>query len=352
MNRCSITQEAGRTATRVAEVDWRATCLSDHADWIQFLTHLTKGPPCTRSPFPNSCFPRVVERRGRVHLFEAIDPARTALLVVDLQNGFMVPGQPAEIAFAREIVPNVNRIAGALARGGRNGRLHPEYDYRGNEARMVDVVRQFPRRRHQGADDRCLPAPLSGTGFMPISMCSRKIGAWKSSASAPFVEGSSGLDRMLKAKGIDTLIITGTATNVCCESTARDAMMMNYKVIFVSDANACRTMKSITARSATSSRCLAMCNRPTMCLRLSSAQASCPLRRNEEQARARQATDRMRPAPAGLRVLSTFRQCSVMRAPDLYTCSRASASARMPCRKVTASKIVAWSSSCARAMML
>ena len=43
------------------------------------------------------------------------------------------------------------------------------------------------------------------------------------------------------ARGIDTLIIVGTATNVCCESTARDAMMLNYKVFFVSDANACRT---------------------------------------------------------------------------------------------------------------
>jgi ureidoacrylate peracid hydrolase len=37
---------------------------------------------------------------------------------------------------------------------------------------------------------------------------------------------------------VDTLIITGTATQVCCESTARDAMMLNYKVFFVEDGNA------------------------------------------------------------------------------------------------------------------
>jgi ureidoacrylate peracid hydrolase len=53
-----------------------------------------------------------------------------------------------------------------------------------------------------------------------------------------FVNGSSRLHEELQARGIDTLIITGTATNVCCESTARDAMMMNYKVIFVSDGTA------------------------------------------------------------------------------------------------------------------
>jgi ureidoacrylate peracid hydrolase len=37
---------------------------------------------------------------------------------------------------------------------------------------------------------------------------------------------------------VDTLIITGTASQVCCESTARDAMMLNYKVFFVEDGNA------------------------------------------------------------------------------------------------------------------
>ena len=50
-----------------------------------------------------------------------------------------------------------------------------------------------------------------------------------------FVQGSSDLHQILQSRGIDTLIITGTATNVCCESTARDAMMMNYKVAFISD---------------------------------------------------------------------------------------------------------------------
>ena len=55
------------------------------------------------------------------------------------------------------------------------------------------------------------------------------------------IQGASNLDAILRARGVDTLIVVGTATNVCCESTARDAMMMNYKVFFVSDANACRT---------------------------------------------------------------------------------------------------------------
>ena len=56
-----------------------------------------------------------------------------------------------------------------------------------------------------------------------------------------FIPGASNLDELLKRRGVNTLIITGTLTNVCCESTARDAMQMNYKLIFVSDSNAALT---------------------------------------------------------------------------------------------------------------
>jgi ureidoacrylate peracid hydrolase len=53
-----------------------------------------------------------------------------------------------------------------------------------------------------------------------------------------FIPGTCDLHAMLQAKGIDTLIVTGTLTNACCESTVRDAMQMGYKVLFVQDGNA------------------------------------------------------------------------------------------------------------------
>jgi ureidoacrylate peracid hydrolase len=52
------------------------------------------------------------------------------------------------------------------------------------------------------------------------------------------VPGSSQLERMLRSLDIDTLLICGTKTNVCCESTARDAMMMDFKVVMVADGTA------------------------------------------------------------------------------------------------------------------
>ena len=56
-----------------------------------------------------------------------------------------------------------------------------------------------------------------------------------------FIQGASGLEATLRGRGVDTVIITGTVTNVCCESTARDAMMRNFKTLMISDANAARS---------------------------------------------------------------------------------------------------------------
>lgn len=184
---------------------------------------------------------RVIERRGRVHLFEAINPGRTALIVVDLQNGFMVPGQPAEIANAREIVPNVNRLASALREAGGTVVFIQNTI---TEATRSEWTTWFENFLSGSIKDRMIAAFQRGSyGHRIYAELDVKPEDWcvEKQRFGAFVEGSSRLDAMLKAQDIDTLIITGTATNVCCESTARDAMMMNYKVIFVSDANACRT---------------------------------------------------------------------------------------------------------------
>ncbi|WP_338466082.1 isochorismatase family cysteine hydrolase [Novosphingobium sp. ZN18A2] len=53
-----------------------------------------------------------------------------------------------------------------------------------------------------------------------------------------FTPNTCELPALLKADGIDTVVISGTLTNCCCESTARDAMQNNYRVIMAADANA------------------------------------------------------------------------------------------------------------------
>jgi nicotinamidase-related amidase len=46
---------------------------------------------------------------------------------------------------------------------------------------------------------------------------------------------------MLRERGIDTVLITGVLTNICCESSARDAATLGFRVVMVADANAARS---------------------------------------------------------------------------------------------------------------
>ena len=68
---------------------------------------------------PQSVIDDVVKSRGREHIFDNLDPTKTALIVVDLQNGFMMKGVAHALCEeAIEIVPNVNRLAETVRRTG------------------------------------------------------------------------------------------------------------------------------------------------------------------------------------------------------------------------------------------
>ena len=181
---------------------------------------------------------RVTERRGSVAVFDRLDPARTAHVVVDLQNGFMAPGQLSAVATAPGIVPNVNHISAALrAAGGLVVYLQhtadPEtakgwssfYDHFVNPMRKGGMIEAFT------------PGSFGHALWPELEVRAEDLVLRKNRFGA-FIQGSSNLHELLQARGIDTLIITGTVTNVCCESTARDAMMLDYKVFFVTDGNA------------------------------------------------------------------------------------------------------------------
>jgi len=181
---------------------------------------------------------RAEQRRGGLRVFDSLNPVRTAHVVVDLQNGFMAPGEIAEIGAAREIVANVNRISAALrAAGGLVVYIQNTFDPVA-VASWSTFFEHFcsPERRRRmietfspGAFGHAL---WPGLDVLPedLKVQKRRFGA--------FAPGASDLHAILQARDIDTLIVTGAATQVCCESTARDAMMLNYKVFFIADGNA------------------------------------------------------------------------------------------------------------------
>lgn len=181
---------------------------------------------------------RAMRARGREHVIEAIDPARTAHIVVDLQNGFMAEGAPAEVAAAREIVPGVNRIS-AASRGAGGLNVFLRYTWDPAEPQPWTTwydVYLGPRLSalHRDAFTRGAP---NWQLWPALEVRPGDLVVDKTRFSA-FVPGTCGLEEALRARNIDTVIVTGTVTNVCCESTARDAMQRNYKVVFVSDGNA------------------------------------------------------------------------------------------------------------------
>ncbi|HEX3972791.1 MAG TPA: isochorismatase family cysteine hydrolase [Stellaceae bacterium] len=186
---------------------------------------------------PQSIIDRVLARRPNLHWLDKLEGPRTAHVVVDLQNGFMAPGEVAEIPAAREIVPNVNRISAALrAAGGVNVFIQNTVEPDTQVTWSNWFKRQSPDRRRRSNES--FAAGSFGHALWPdLEVTASDLKVRKSRFGA-FVPGASDLHSVLQARGIDTLIITGTATNVCCESTARDAMMMNYNVAFVSDGTA------------------------------------------------------------------------------------------------------------------
>jgi ureidoacrylate peracid hydrolase len=177
-------------------------------------------------------------RGGREYLFDRLDPRSTALLVIDMQNVFLAPGAPLEVPLARGIVGNINRLAAhARALGAPVVWLRSTFSDRGRGSWPLYFSCIAP-----GADGVSLRACFKpGTDghrlWHELERVDQDLIIDKDRFSA-FVEGASDAERRLVDLGIDTLIICGTLTNVCCESTMRDAMMRDFKCVMVEDANA------------------------------------------------------------------------------------------------------------------
>jgi len=177
---------------------------------------------------------RMQKRLGKLHPFDVIDPRKTALLVVDMQNYFVKQGHQSEIAGAREIVPNINRLAAELRhRGGHVVWIrNTTNDTRQSWSHYHEFL-QTPEHAERRLQSMEIGA--DGYEYWHLNDIRPEDAQITKKRYSAFIQGSSDIERHLRDRGIDTVLITGTATNVCCESTARDAMMLNFKVVMVSD---------------------------------------------------------------------------------------------------------------------
>ena len=178
---------------------------------------------------------KVTRRTGRQHPYDTLDPRKAALVVIDMQNHFMAPGFMAETPAAREVVPNVNRLAQALRdMGGHVVWIQNVTTGTRESWSTYHEFLQMPDRaakRYASMEDGAEGHKLwPGLEVRAEDTCMNKR------RYSAFLQGSSDIERHLHARGIDTVIVVGVATQVCCESTARDACMLNFKTLMISDA--------------------------------------------------------------------------------------------------------------------
>ena len=162
---------------------------------------------------------RITLRRGHVHLFDKITPKNTALVVIDMQNAFCKEGAQVEVPLSRDIVPNINKLARELRKRGSD---------------VIWIVSEFSH--HRGISDwenfftyivasevreqtmRYMEPGAEGTKLWhELEYRDDDISLVKNRYSC-LAPGASPLERVLRSRGIDTLLIAGTNSNICCET--------------------------------------------------------------------------------------------------------------------------------------
>lgn len=181
-------------------------------------------------------------RMNRLRL--KLDPPTTALVLVDVQNDFCSPDgmmdrEGADLGPVRRMLPDLRRLL-AHARAAGVFVVHVRNAYSTKDKRYLsESFLDVATRR------------LAGRALTSVPMC--EPGTWGADHAPGFSPGDSepvvlkhrysgfyqtDLEMLLRVRNIRTVIPTGVATNVCVESTARDAFMRDFHVVFPSDASA------------------------------------------------------------------------------------------------------------------
>jgi ureidoacrylate peracid hydrolase len=181
--------------------------------------------------------PWAVQRGAGLNSFDTLVPGRTALVNIDMQKVFLDEGQIYGNRHARDIAPTVNALAAGLRAVGvpviwtRNTHTFdgpyatPLWQYDPGQPGVAEGIAAL----QAGAPGHGLSAAMQ-VGAGDIVIDKYRYGALSCPAGA--------LKRTLEGLGTEMVVIAGTLTNCCCESTAREANLAGYRVIAISDAMA------------------------------------------------------------------------------------------------------------------
>ena len=180
----------------------------------------------------------------RAEAFEAalkLVPAKTALLVVDMQHAFLDPDEAMEVPPARDIVPQIQTLLD-LFRTRSFPVVFTEFAY----SEQVPVLVGLLHPEHR----RAAPGARRGFGLPSSSCLLGEANVHVIPALAPRPEelvvtkhsydsfNGTALDPALRARGITHLVLTGTMTDICVLATAIGGMNREYRMTVVEDATA------------------------------------------------------------------------------------------------------------------
>ncbi len=176
---------------------------------------------------PQALVDKIVARRGHLHVYDRLDPSRTALVVIDMDIGSCAR-EPELTAAAIE---KINMVSRPLRKaGGTIAFVTSEI------ADPADLGRRLGETTAAKYVAETQPGGI-GTRLAPALVVDKADLHKRKAGASAFFPGRCDLHLELRSRNITSLLIAGLVTNVCCESSARDGCELGYEVTMISDAN-------------------------------------------------------------------------------------------------------------------
>lgn len=158
-----------------------------------------------------------------------LDSKKTALLVIDMQRYFIEPGSPLSLDHGNVIIPTVKRLIEGFRKAGLPV-IYTRHVHHSDGSDAGNLGWWWDGMIIEGSPESEINhelAPLPGEKVIFKHRYSAFLG--------------TDLETVLRGKGIKDIVISGVMTNLCCETTAREAFMRDYRVTFLADANGAAT---------------------------------------------------------------------------------------------------------------
>ncbi len=173
-------------------------------------------------------------------------PSKMALVNVDMQNCF-VENSPIAAPGGLEVLGRINALAEACRANGVQV-VHTAHVVR-DDGSNIGVMGEIIPPVNDGVINKSAPSAALHAGLEirdgDIVLDKPRFGAFH----------GTDIELILRSKGIDTIIVTGIATNFCCETTAREANVRDFRVFFLSDGTATFPIGDLSAEDLQAATC-------------------------------------------------------------------------------------------------